>query len=126
LPGEAVHCASKYGVRGCSLLVALELRHSPIRISLIHPDSVETAMIAYEAAHGGAPLGFSGTMLQPRDVTDAIVRALWTGKREIAVPRTRGWLVTVGELFPWLRDMLIERLERAGERELERRRAASG
>jgi hypothetical protein len=64
-------------------------------------------------------------MLKPGDVTDAIVRALRTGKREVAVPRTRAWLITVGESFPWLRDMLIERLERAGERELARRRAAS-
>ena len=124
VPGEAVYCASKYGVRGYSLSVVLELRHSPIHVSLIHPDSVETPMIAYEATHGGAPLGFSGTMLKPEDVTDAIVRALRTGKREIAVPRSRGRLITVGELFPWLRDIVIDRLERAGERELARRQAA--
>ena len=126
LPGEAVYCATKYGVRGFSLSVALELRHTPIRISLIHPDSVETPMLAYEAAHGGAPLGFSGVMLQPGDIADAVVRALRTGQREIAVPRLRGWLTTVGELFPWLRDRFIDRLERAGERELARRRGASG
>ena len=124
VPGEAVYCASKYDVRGYSLSVALELRHSPIHVSLIHPDSVETPMIAYEATHGGAPLGLSGTMLKPEDVTDAIVRALRTGKREIAVPRSRGRLITVGELFPWLRDIVIDRLERAGERELARRQAA--
>ena len=124
VPGEAVYCASKYDVRGYSLSVALDLRHSPIHVSLSHPDSVETPMIAYEATHGGAPLGLSGTMLKPEDVTDAIVRALRTGKREIAVPRSRGRLITVGELFPWLRDIVIDRLERAGERELARRQAA--
>lgn len=122
LPGEVVYCASKYGVRGFSLALALELRRSPVRVSVIYPDSTETAMLSYEAAHGGAPLGFSGKILQPTDVAGAVVAALRTGKREISVPRARGWLVRLGELIPPLRDALIDRLEETGRRELARRR----
>jgi NAD(P)-dependent dehydrogenase (short-subunit alcohol dehydrogenase family) len=125
LPGEAVYCASKYGVRGFSLALAVELRHTPLRVSVVHPDSTETPMLAYEATHGGAPLSFSGKILQPDDITDAVVRALQTGKREISVPRSRGWLAMLGELVPPLRDLVVERLERAGARELARRRAGS-
>jgi 3-oxoacyl-[acyl-carrier protein] reductase len=124
VPGEAVYCASKYGVRGFSLALAMELRRSPLRVSVIHPDSVETPMLAYEAAHGGAPLSFSGKILRPDDVVDAIVDAVRTGRREICVPRSRGWLIALGELLPPLRDAVTERLERAGARELARRRAS--
>lgn len=123
VPGEAVYCASKYGVRGFSLALALELRRSPLRVSIIYPDSTETPMLAYEATHGGAPLSFSGKILQPRDIADAVVRAVQTGKREISVPASRGWLAMLGELLPALRDALIGRFERAGARELARRRA---
>ncbi|MFI5365130.1 MAG: SDR family NAD(P)-dependent oxidoreductase [Candidatus Binatia bacterium] len=125
VPGEAVYCASKYGVRGFSLALALELRHTPLRVSVIHPDSTETPMLAYEATHGGAPLSFSGTILRPEDIAEAVVRVLRTGKREISVPRSRGWLVRLGELLPPLRDAIIARLERTGARELARRRTAS-
>ncbi len=125
VPGEAVYCASKYGVRGFSLALAMELRHSPLRVSVIYPDSTETPMLSYEATHGGAPLSFSGRILRPEDVADAIVQALHTGKREISVPRSRGWLALLGELLPPLRDAIVERLERTGARELARRRTAS-
>jgi len=125
LPGEVVYCASKYGVRGFSLALALELRRSPVRVSVLYPDSTETAMLSYEATHGGAPLGFSGKILRPADVADAVVTALRTGKREISVPRSRGWLVRLGELIPPLRDALIDRLEETGRRELARRRERS-
>lgn len=125
LPGEAVYCASKYGVRGFSLSVALELRRTPLRVSLIHPDMVNTPMMAYEVTHAGAPLAFSGTILNPQDIADAVVQAVQTGKREIMVPRTRGWLTTLGELVPGLRDLLIDRLEQTGKRELARRRSAA-
>jgi 3-oxoacyl-[acyl-carrier protein] reductase len=125
VPGEAVYCATKYGVRGFSLALALELRHTPLRVSVIHPDSTETPMLAYESTHGGAPLSFSGKVLQVEDVAAAVIRALQTGKREIAVPRSRGWLALAGELLPAARDLLIDRFERAGARELARRRGAA-
>jgi len=121
LPGEAVYCASKYGVRGFSLALALELRRTPLRVSVVYPDSTETPMLQYEATHGGAPLSFSGKILRADDVAAAVVHALQTGKREIAVPRSRGWLALAGELVPALRDVLIEPLERLGVRELARR-----
>ncbi len=122
VPGEAVYCASKYGVRGFSLALALELRRTPLRVSVIYPDSTETPMLAYEAAHGGAALSFSGKILQPGDIADAVVQAVHTGRREISVPASRGWLALFGELLPSVRDVLIERFERAGARELSRRR----
>ena len=126
LPGEAVYCASKYGVRGFSLALALELRRTRLRVSVVYPDSTETAMLEYEATHGGAPLSFSGKILRPDDIATAVVRAVQTGKREIAVPRSRGWLALAGELFPGLRDVLIDRLERIGTRELSRRGRGTG
>ncbi len=127
VPGESVYCASKYGVRGFLLSVALELRRTPIRVSLIHPDMVDTPMLAYEARHdAAAALAFSGKILEPDDIAAAVVQALQTGRREIAVPRTQGWLITLGELFPALRDALLDRLERAGARELARQRGRAG
>jgi short-subunit dehydrogenase len=109
VPGEAVYCASKYGVRGFSLALAMELRHSLLQVSVIYPDSTETPMLAYEATHGGAPLSFSGKILRPEDIAEAVVRALHTGKREISVPCSRGWLALLGELLPPLRDAIVER-----------------
>ncbi len=122
VPGEAVYCASKYGVRGFSLALALELRRSPIRVSVIHPDAVDTPMLAVESTRSAAPLAFSGTVLSPAAVVDAVVRVLQTGQRERSVPASRGWLAALVGLIPPLHDRVVDRLERAGARELARRR----
>jgi short-subunit dehydrogenase len=121
VPGEAVYCATKYGVRGFSLSLGLELRDTPVRVSVVCPDTFESPATAEEAASGGAPLSFSAPVLPVERVVDAVLRALRTGRPEICVPAHRGFLAAFIELFPALRGPLLPLLERAGRRRLAER-----
>ncbi len=122
LPGEAVYCASKFAVRAFTLCAAMELKSAGVQVSVICPDSVETPMLAFEASHGAPPLSFSGRILKADEVAGAVMTALATGKREVCVPASRGWLAKLAALAPGLIERLMPLLERAGVAELERRR----
>jgi 3-oxoacyl-[acyl-carrier protein] reductase len=116
LPGEAVYSATKFAVRGFCLALALELRQTPIHVSVICPDSVETAQLREEAFHNGSSMSFTGSLLQPSDVARAIVRTVIRPRREVLVPRLRGWPAKVGGLSPNLMSLLYPILDKAGQR----------
>jgi len=118
VPGEAVYCASKYGVRGFSLALGLELRHTPIRVSLICPDTFDSPATVEEAASAAAPLSFSSPVMGVERVVDAVLQALRTGSPELCVPGHRGFLGALVDLLPALRRPLLPMLERAGRKRL--------
>lgn len=98
MPLEATYCATKFAVRGFCLALALELRDTGIDVSVICPDSTDTAQLATEAAARGSPLSFLSDPLDPADVAQAIVAALRRPRVEVAVPRGRGVL---SKLLGW-------------------------
>ena len=51
-PGQAAYAASKFAVRGFSHALREELRASPVRVMVVHPGGVDTA-IAQQALAGG-------------------------------------------------------------------------
>lgn len=120
LPGEAVYSASKFAVRGFCLALALELRNTPIKVSVVCPDSVDTPQLRAEALHSGSSLSFSGSLLQPDEVARAIVKTIFHPKREVLVPTFRGWLTKLGNLSPNLMALLYPMLDKIGRRELEK------
>jgi short-subunit dehydrogenase len=92
MPGEAVYSASKFAVRGFSQSLAMELRGTPIRVSVIMPDSVATPQLVQEALRNGSAVSFLGKPLSPVSVARAIVNT--AGRRRVEVPVTslRGFL----------------------------------
>jgi len=119
MPGEAVYCATKFAVRGFCLALALELRGTPIKVSVVCPDSVETPQLRQEALQGGSSLSFVGALLQPSDVARAIVRTMLRPKREVLVPRTGGFLSKVMSFSPEVMALLYPVLNRIGGRRRE-------
>jgi 3-oxoacyl-[acyl-carrier protein] reductase len=116
MPGEAVYSATKFGVRGFCLALALELQGTPIKVSVVCPDSVRTPMLVREALHDSSSLSFTGSLLEPADVANAIIHTILSPKREVLVPSFRGWLCKLGDFWPGLMAVLYRLLDRMGQR----------
>jgi NAD(P)-dependent dehydrogenase (short-subunit alcohol dehydrogenase family) len=67
--GEVAYCATKYGLRGFSDALRLDLRGKGVRVSTVYPGPTDTAMIAAAPGIDRARLG------KPEDVAEAIWRA---------------------------------------------------
>lgn len=126
VPGAAAYCASKFGVRGWTLSCAQEFRDTPVRLTVICPDAVETPMIERAAAEAGSPIIFSGTTLTVDRVARAIVQAVENPRREVCIPAHRGFLAKMGSLFPDTGDWLLGLFERTGRANIARRGRTGG
>jgi len=126
LPYEAAYTASKFGLRGFCLALDLELRNSPVRISIISPDSINTPMLAHEAQMNGSSLSFSGKILQPHDIAKTVFRVLQKPKREVLIPRHRGWLSKISCVWPGLLSFLYPVINKIGQHNLDRYTKTSG
>ncbi|WP_111719845.1 SDR family oxidoreductase [Homoserinimonas sp. OAct 916] len=103
-PGEASYSATKHGVFGYMKAVRAELYRSPVRLSVIMPTVVETAM-SVGTATGAA------TLLQPTDVAAAVLRTIQRPRFEVTLPGYVGPLAAAVNVLPgWLRDRISRRL----------------
>jgi NAD(P)-dependent dehydrogenase (short-subunit alcohol dehydrogenase family) len=119
MPQEAVYCATKFAVRGFCLSLALELRSTPIRVSVVSPDSVRTPQLTIEALHGGSSLAFVSPPMDSATVAEAIVRTILQPRLEVLLPAARGSWVRLLNLSPrleWLLYPLFDRIGRRGQR----------
>jgi NADP-dependent 3-hydroxy acid dehydrogenase YdfG len=91
MPGNGAYAASKFGVRGLHAVLALELKGSGVRCTLIEPAATDTPLWESidRSVHENLPT--KEAMLQPDDVADAVVYALTrparTGIPNLAVER---------------------------------------
>jgi 3-oxoacyl-[acyl-carrier protein] reductase len=125
MPGEAVYCATKFGIRGYSLSLAAELQGTPIEISVVLPDSVDTPQLAYELMHNEAVMSFIGVPLKPEKVARGILKAVTKNKREVLIPAGMGSLCRTAMAFPKLFFLLFPLLKRIGSRNIALRRDKS-
>jgi 3-oxoacyl-[acyl-carrier protein] reductase len=125
MPGEAVYCATKFGIRGYSLSLAAELQGTPIEISVVLPDSVDTPQLAYELMHNEAVMSFIGVPLKPEKVSRGILKAVTKKKREVLIPAGRGSLCRTAMAFPRLFFFLFPLLKKIGSRNIALRRGKS-
>lgn len=123
IPGIAVYSASKYAVRGFSLAAAQELRPRGVYVTVICPDAVQTPMLEREKDFEEAAMTFSAPrILSIQDVERAVMRALAKKPLEVFIPRRRGCLARLADVFPRLTFWLGGRLRRRGlERQAELR-----
>lgn len=100
-PFLAAYSASKHAVVGFTRAVAEELRlaDSPIRLVLVAPGFVETAMIS-----GASGLKFPDWLRwlpsRPEPVAKEILDGLERGKREIYPSRNGRWMMRMARAFP--------------------------
>jgi 2-dehydro-3-deoxy-L-rhamnonate dehydrogenase (NAD+) len=116
LPNEAVYSATKFGLRGFCLALDLELRKTTVHVSVVSPDSVDTPMLVHEALNNGSSLSFSGAILSPQKVAEAIAKVIRKPKREVFVPAHRGWLAKLANIAPGLLVLLFPFIDMIGKR----------
>jgi len=125
MPGEAVYCATKFGIRGYSLSLAAELQGTPVEVSVVLPDSVDTPQLAYELMHNEAVMSFIGVPLKPEKVARGILKAVTKNKREVLIPAGMGSVCRTAMAFPRLFFLLFPLLKRIGSRNIALRREKS-
>jgi short-subunit dehydrogenase len=123
MPHEAVYAATKFGVRGFCQSLALELRGTGVHVTVVCPDSADTAQLRAEAGHDPSTLAFTSAPLAPDDVARAVVRALDRPRVEVLVPGARGVLIKLLAFSPRLFAALYPLLDRLGRQGQRRFRA---
>jgi 3-oxoacyl-[acyl-carrier protein] reductase len=123
--GLGLYSASKFAVRGFSLVAAHELRPHGIYVSAVCPDAVKTPMVDLQVDYPEAAISFSNpTLLTPDEVVRVIVDDVLVRRPlEVLIPRGRGRLARLVAAFPELGLRLAPRFAARGEA---RRRALGG
>lgn len=110
-----VYCASKFGLRGAMLSVALDLAAEGITVSSVLPSATDTPMLRQEAVDGGNALQFQHPPQPPEVVAAAIVSLLDRPRLE-AYPRpAEARLVRLVMAVPNLVPVLMPFFEGKGE-----------
>jgi len=115
VPGGATYSASKFGLRIFTFALSEELRGTDIRVAVISPGPVDTGFIMADIDSTPA-MTFSQPMSTAEEVAEGILDLCGNKQRELAMPRSSGYLSTLGYLVPWLHRVLRPSLERKGER----------
>ncbi len=127
VPGISLYSASKYALRAFSLAAAQELRPQGISVTVVCPDAVDTPMLDVQLGREEAALTFSGPRpLKVSEVCGAIIGALSRRPLELFIPRSRGWLARVADVFPGVGTALAPLLRRKGLKAQRRLQAARG
>ena len=124
LPGEAVYSATKYAIRGYSLSLHAELRRTPVGVTVVCPDSVDTPQHDYELLYDDAYLSFLGKPLKPEQATKGILKAVRKKKPEVMIPTSMGILCRIGIAFPKIFFSVLPIMERMGRSTIKKRREA--
>src|SRR5512137_2377389 len=123
MPFEAAYGATKAGLRHLSFSMRAELTGSGVTVSVVSPDSVDTAQLSQELLHDEAALSFANPALPPDAVGRAVLRALRTGAPEVLVPAGGGIAARAAAAFPRLLLWILPFLRRSGARRMARMRA---
>jgi short-subunit dehydrogenase len=116
LPESAAYSATKFAVRGWGLALAQEVRRAGVHVTVVCPDSTDTAQLVTEARGGGAPLSFTSAPMRPERVARAIVGVLRWPRREVCVPFYRGWLCKLAGASPLVFRLAYPMLQALGVR----------
>jgi NAD(P)-dependent dehydrogenase (short-subunit alcohol dehydrogenase family) len=107
LEDSTVYTSGKFGLRGFSSSLSLELRSRGIRVSGIFPSGVDTPMLRMEAQNGGSPLNFVSDPLSAEQVADLAIRAVKEGKLEYYLPYGDGVMSRLFGCIPWILPRLL-------------------
>jgi NADP-dependent 3-hydroxy acid dehydrogenase YdfG len=123
MPFEAAYGATKAGLRHLSFSLRAELAGSGVTVSVVTPNSVDTAQLSQELRHDEASLSFADPPLHPDAVGRAVLVAILGGAPEVMVPARGGWIARLAAAFPRLLLWILPFLRRSGARRMARMRA---
>lgn len=118
VPGIGLYSASKFAVRGYSLVAAMELANKGIAVTAICPDAVQTPMLDIQQGKPQTALTFSGPRaLTAQEVVAAILGPVLRDRPfEIALPAWRGATAKLAGNLPQLGNKAIGLFRKAGEK----------
>jgi NAD(P)-dependent dehydrogenase (short-subunit alcohol dehydrogenase family) len=130
-PGQAIYSASQHAAIGFSLATLADLRLAGIHdidISCVCPDGIWTPMLHGKLEDPAAAASFSGVLLRPEHVAEAVAGLLDSPRPVLAIPRWRGALVRFIDLWPALSLTFADRALAHGRRRQRRylRKAKAG
>jgi 3-oxoacyl-[acyl-carrier protein] reductase len=124
-PGNELYSAAKCGLRSVSISTAVRLRANCVFMTVICPDLVDTPTLQrhLKMDPDDVALIHSGPgALSVHQVEAALWDAMKERSLEIALPRSRGWLVKINNLFPPIMLRIYGPLMRKGLRRIARLR----
>ncbi len=104
-PGEVAYSASKHAAMAFTLGALFDLRragHSGIDVSAVCPDGIWTPMLEDKLDDPDAAGSFSGHLLTPEQVAKEVGKLVERPRPILIIPRWRGPLLRVFDLFPRL------------------------
>lgn len=119
LKRSALYSASKYGLRGFALSLAMELRSRKIYVSSIFPGAINTKMLRNEMKNGGSPLNFCSPPLTPETVCKTVIKAIHQKRLEYYLPKWSGLQTKLLMVRPSLILRLMPFMEKFGKKRQE-------
>ncbi|HEU4461656.1 MAG TPA: SDR family NAD(P)-dependent oxidoreductase [Solirubrobacterales bacterium] len=112
-PGEVAYSASKHAAMAFTLGVLFDLRRTGfkrIQVSAVCPDGIWTPMLEDKLDDPDAAASFSGHLLTPEQVAEQVGKLTERPRPILIVPRWRGPLLRLVNLFPRLAIRLLPAL----------------
>ena len=101
------YCASKHAVLGFTNSLRQELKGTDIFITAVNPGPIDTPFFERADPSGSYASKMKSHMLQPRQVGQAVLRAIIQRKMEINLPTLFGWAAKFIVVFPWISNKII-------------------
>lgn len=104
-PGEVVYAASKHAAMAFTLGTLFDLRRAGVggvELSAVCPDGIWTPMLEDKLDDPEAAGSFSGQLLTPEQVASAVGELTERPRPVLILPRWRGPLLRIFDLFPRL------------------------
>jgi NAD(P)-dependent dehydrogenase (short-subunit alcohol dehydrogenase family) len=118
-PGEVNYSASKHAAMAFTLGTLFDLRRSGVsgvRLSAVCPDGIWTPMLEDKLDDPAAAGSFSGQLLTPGEVATAVGKLTERPRPLLVLPRWRGPLLRLFDLFPRLALRLLPLVMRDARR----------
>ena len=111
-----IYTASKYGLRGAMLSIALDLRDKGITVSSVLPSATDTRMLRQEALDGGNAFQFQDPPQTPERVARTMVKLLDKPRLEAYPKPSESWLVRTVLVAPNILPRIMPLFRGKGER----------
>lgn len=118
-PGEVNYSASKHAAMAFTLGTLFDLRRSGlsgVEVSAVCPDGAWTPMLADKLDDPNAAGSFSGQLLRPEEIAKAVGKLTERPRPLLILPRWRGPILRIFDLFPRLAVRLLPLVIRDAER----------
>ncbi len=119
LKDSAAYTASKFGLRGFTAALALELEPHGIKVGGLYPSAIDTPMLREEMSHpDGSPLNFAGNAdpLSAKETAKRVMQALGSGDLETWLPKSEGRMASLVMAFPKSLQRVFRYMEKQGNK----------